>query len=196
MDSSMYNIIGILGITHHPIISYWTLFQSWRIISQYWKVSLKSSWFGAMAAPLQRALIMDFHWGTARRKMAPLLKLKWMIYIQLWAPYCLTHKAICFCSCFQLITPTERAHSLSSDEVWWWRLMMSASSHHHLASSTLFYCCLLPLLFKSNCMSIWETFAAPCTQAWYNKWKCKTFVVVNMQISSLSLFTSCRYAIS
>lgn len=84
------------------------------------------------------ALIMVSIEDTARGKMAWLLKWKWMIYIQLWASYCLTHKAICFCSYFQLITLTERAHSLSSDEVWWWRLMMSASSHHHLASSTLF----------------------------------------------------------
>lgn len=70
------------------------------------------------------------------RKWLDCFHRKCMTYIQLRASYCLTHKAICFCSCFQLITLTERAHSLPADEVWWWRLMMSASPHHHLASST------------------------------------------------------------
>lgn len=80
-------------------------------------------------------------------------KTAWLIYIQLGAPYCMSHKAICFCSYFHPITLTDRAHSLSSDEVWWWRLMMSASSHHHLASSTLFYYCFdshVWLLFERN----------------------------------------------
>lgn len=123
---------------------------------------------------LFNALIMVSIEDTARGKMAWLLKWKWMIYIQLWTSYCLTHKAICFCSYFQLITLTERAHSLSSDEVWWWRLMMSASSHHHLTSLTLFPLLVAAIeanlcsLFKSNCW-VPETITAPKGLAQHNE---------------------------
>lgn len=208
MDSRKDNIIANLGMSFITVQIAWksacyqyctlTLFRPWWINHSTESLT-ETNWLGVMTA-LQ---CLDYGFPLSKeggKKWLDCLNWNGMIYFQLRVPYFLTHKAICFCSYFQLITLTERAHSLSCDKVWWWRLMMSASSHHHLASSKLFCFCLpLPSLSVIT-LKEW-LFLSKRNLCWYNKWKSKTFVVVNMQMSLLtcswlSLFTSCIIAIS
>lgn len=66
---------------------------------------------------------------------------------------------------------------------------MSASSHHHLASSTTLFSAVVfrPAVeaISDHSLRVSER-KKPSLKPRHNKWKCKTFVVVNMQISLLT----------
>lgn len=159
-----------------------------------WWIEKKSHWNPADSVQMHRLfsaliIIMDFALSKEKKKLHDCLNgNEWYIFnyerliVWLIKPSAFVHTS-------SSLRRPGRAHSLSPDEVWWWGLMMSASSHHHLASSTTLFSAVVfrPAVEAISDHSLRASERKkPSLKPRHNKWKCKTFVVVNMQISLLT----------